>query len=234
MPYSLNWYEKVAGKQGLSNCEFMSYVRQGGQQVLNVRDGESHDAHVLHHKARNKLLGSNLNKLLVCNRCGRQVSRKDWPREPSGAKRPHCGCRTGKHKTSTYGLAGLSRAEYSRMARLMALPGVKPVLHNEHVLERKRQLSRARAAEAEAKRHRQQQQRELTADQRALQKKRARMLQQADATRQLSDVYVAKRLKKNMPALKGVRIPVSLIEAERQRLKLIRLINDKESYEQLR
>ena len=48
-------------------------------------------------------------------------------------------------------------------------------------------------------------------------------------TDRLSDGYVSKRLKKNMPALRGVKLPQSLIEVERMRLMIVREVKAKES-----
>ncbi|MBP8101103.1 MAG: hypothetical protein KAY54_04380 [Burkholderiaceae bacterium] len=53
------------------------------------------------------------------------------------------------------------------------------------------------------------------------------------STKNLSDGYVSRRLKKNMPSLKGVKLPKELIDLERLRLMIVREVKQRNKSEEL-
>lgn len=152
-----------------------------------------------------------------CPRCGVSMKRGDAPRDGSGRLAKHCGCRSGVHprlgyvKHANIGVQTRS-ADYKRMARVMALPGFTAVKHDAHVAQM-RAYARAQQPKRVCLDW-------LTVDER----QERRKAQQRRLTDTLSDSYVSRRLKKNMPALVGVKLPQSLIDLERLRLLLLREI----------
>jgi hypothetical protein len=109
-----------------------------------------------------------------------------------------------------------------RMGRVLGLSGFKPAKHQAHVIAwalHKRAKARSEARAAALAR---------AADSRlvkSLSQEESRQRQLAmynRLTRELSDGYVSKRLKKNAPLLKGVKLPKELIDLERTRLMIFR------------
>jgi hypothetical protein len=158
-----------------------------------------------------------------CGKCGNEIRNGDRLRDAAGHVRKHCGCRSGALAgwgTTRQSSGGLwSTPQGKRLARIMAKPGFKPVKHDAHVRERRQQLAHQRRVAHEER---------LKSPRRtAAEKLQQKLANQSRWTAELSDSYVAKRLKKNEPLLKGMKLPQALIDLERMRLKIVREINRK-------
>lgn len=92
--------------------------------------------------------------------------------------------------------------------------------HQEHVREYRLHLARI---ERDEKLTRQRARMERTASITPMDKRE----QYNRLVRDLSDCYVSKRLKKNMPSLKGVKLPKALIDLERVRLMIVREVRQR-------
>ncbi len=167
-----------------------------------------------------------------CPACGRLLRSQDRARDANGhVKKTHCGCRTGvsgRLGTSKYLIKPDDLSHYKRLCRTMAIPGWKASKHDAHVKAFKQNQSRMRS--------------ELRAQ--ALQERDAERSKRVDSpeerrkqwnasTKNLSDGYVSRRLKKNMPSLKGVKLPKELIDLERLRLMIVREVKQRNKSEEL-
>ncbi len=137
-----------------------------------------------------------------CPQCGKTLRRGDRAFDADGhRKKTHCGCRTGvpgRLGYSKYGIKPESKAEWKKVGRQMGLPGFKPSKHDSHVKEFKRRRSELMELEAR--------QRAIYRSQRVESPEERRKKENAinnERTKNLSDCYVSKRLKKNMPLLNG-------------------------------
>ena len=165
-----------------------------------------------------------------CKWCGSRLRRCEFPRnEGDGQLKRHCGCRTGvPSRKDTGKFRGVSsKAEYQRLQRSVAARGYRPIKHQEHVRQYRLHLARV---ERDQKLAMQRERLQKRADFRVMDPELQRQAYR-DATnrltRELSDGYVSKRLKKNMPLLKGVKLPKPLIDLERQRLMIVREVRER-------
>lgn len=170
-------------------------------------------------------------KMWKCPACGVLLRQADRPRDADGKVKRHCGCRTGAHPrrgTSKYGIKADSKARWKQLARSMGLPGFKPSKHDAHVRAFKLNQSRISS-----------ELRTLAAKARAVERasrvdsSEERRRQFNACTKNLSDGYVSRLLKKNMPSLKGVKLPKDLIDLERLRLMIVREVKQRSKDEEL-
>jgi hypothetical protein len=129
----------------------------------------------------------------------------------------HCGCGTGRRwtwgdwqKRNKKNTIDFKTAEGKRLARIMALPGYKAPRHDAHVNEWKLLLAARRKRKA------------VFVPMSEAEKVEKRRTSDNAATANLANRYIVRRLKKNMPALKGVKLPQELIDLERLRLMIKR------------
>lgn len=204
-----------------SKAETTHLFREELDELMCMAGGGDpiHDSHVrLFYLSYPHKLG----RLQVRCCCGVTKRRGDFVRDVSGMLLDHCGCRTGIPPRLGTGVRppGLSRAEYSRAGRIQGLPGFWAMKHQEHVREYRLHLARIERAEKLA---RQRAQMERAASITPMDKRE----QYNRLVRDLSDGYVSKRLKKNMPSLKGVKLPKALIDLERVRLMIVREVRQR-------
>lgn len=215
-----------------------SALRKHEHQKRKLRDlGVIHEAHVL---AYSQSLPKAWQRVVrVCSRCSRVVRSVDWPRDKGGHLLKHCGCRDGlggKPLGSRWSIYGVSKldighAELKRMGRALAWPGYKPAKHDGHVrayrthmemLASSQRLERYRAwlAAHPKMSHEDQLQRWKQ--------------EEKEQVQRLSDRYVTRLLKKNMPSLlRGVKLPRELIDVERMRLMIVREVKQRNGNEKL-
>ena len=124
--------------------------------------------------------------------------------------------------TGKFGLLD-TKAEYRYLQRLCAAHGYTPIKQQEHVRQYRLHLARLDRDQ------------KLAMERERLQERLARSAMGPESkreafnryTRELSDGYVSRRLKKNMPLLKGVKLPKPLIDLERQRLMIVREVRER-------
>lgn len=176
-----------------------------------------HDAHV-----RDFLCAytATARKSWKCPRCGRVLRRGDAPRGADGRLKKHCGCRTGCASRDGYikykalGCA-TKTAQFKRLARIMCISGFKPMKHDAHVKQWVEVRKQAKLMLREQKLKPALSKEEIDQRRRDSDKRKTELL---------TDHYIKRRLKKNMPLLKGVTLPQSLIDLERARLLIVREI----------
>jgi hypothetical protein len=159
-----------------------------------------------------------------CRECVNEMARRKYAEDAAYAERK-------REETRRYIAAHHERYQWKNLSesaraaaasrkmtgRLRGQPGYKPARHDAHVraykLHLQMQLREARRC--------------LVAERAADERSRAERRREAfnQRTERLSDGYVSRRLKKNMPALKGVKLPKELLDLERLRLMIVREVN---------
>lgn len=109
------------------------------RQYLQTREAHwrkfpLHDGHV---RAFLSSYTPSMRTLCQCPGCGNEMRRGDFPRDPKGKLRPHCGCRTGKKGGKPKGVFkygfDTKTPEGKRLLKIMGASGHKPAKHDAHV-----------------------------------------------------------------------------------------------------
>lgn len=163
-----------------------------------------------------------------CRECVNEMARRKYAEDAAYAERK-------REETRRYMAAHPERYQWQSLSesaraalrlkkmtgRVRALPGYKPARHDAHVraykLHRQMQLRAERRQLVEARMA------SIKVISEELVKRRREQFNKR--TKELSDGYVSRRLKKNMPALKGVKLPKELLDLERLRLMIVREVN---------
>jgi hypothetical protein len=152
-----------------------------------------------------------------CRECANESSRARYAKDEAYRERAKQNSRKHAKPYSTWDeKTKIKVNENKRIGRICAKPGYKAQKHDEHVIEWSAWKKRVR--------HERWLSRVPKSEEERAQKRRDRDNRKTEL---LTDHYIKRRLKKNMPSLKGVSLPKSLIDLERVRLMIVREIKSR-------